>query len=165
MDKELSYRQLDDAVNRFAAAMQNLGVKKADGEAMFMPNCPHLVIAYYGAMRAGGMAVPGNFMYTAAEMAHQLNDAGAEIVVATTDMLGNLSTELGEADISLLLADAQFAIRSRLQHTGLLDRIGEGHLYLSISEAVADVSKRLSPDLQSGDESGAVTEEGDETMT
>jgi long-chain acyl-CoA synthetase len=81
MDKALSYRQLDDAVNRFAAAMQKLGVKKGDRVAMFMPNCPQLVIAYYGTMRAGGIAVPSNFMYTAAEMEHQLNDAGAEIVV------------------------------------------------------------------------------------
>ena len=81
MDKALSYRQLDDAVNRFAAAMQKLGVKKGDRVAMFMPNCPQLVIAYYGTMRAGGIAVPSNFLYTADEMEHQLNDAGAEIVV------------------------------------------------------------------------------------
>jgi len=81
MDKAVSYRQLDDAVNRFAAAMQKLGVKKGDRVAMFMPNCPQLVIAYYGTMRAGGIAVPSNFLYTADEMEHQLNDAGAEIVV------------------------------------------------------------------------------------
>ncbi|MFC2023659.1 long-chain fatty acid--CoA ligase [Chloroflexota bacterium] len=82
MDKALSYRQLDDAVNRFAAAMQKLGVKKGDRVAMFMPNCPQLVIAYYGTMRAGGIAVPSNFLYTADEMEHQLNDAGAQIVVS-----------------------------------------------------------------------------------
>jgi long-chain acyl-CoA synthetase len=81
MDKAISYRQLDDSVNRFAAALQKLGVKKGDRVAMFMPNCPQLVIAYYGAMRAGGIAVPSNFLYTAGEMEHQLNDSGAEIVV------------------------------------------------------------------------------------
>jgi long-chain acyl-CoA synthetase len=81
MDKALNYRELDDAVNRFAAAMQKLGVKKGDRVAMFMPNCPQLVMAYYGTMRAGGIAVPSNFLYTADEMEHQLNDAGAEIVV------------------------------------------------------------------------------------
>jgi long-chain acyl-CoA synthetase len=81
MDKAMSYRQLDDAVNRFATAMQKLGVKKGDRVAMFMPNCPQLVIAYYGTMRAGGIAVPSNFLYTAEEIEHQLNDAGAEITV------------------------------------------------------------------------------------
>jgi long-chain acyl-CoA synthetase len=81
MDKALTYRQLDDCVNRFASAMQKLGVKKGDRVAMFLPNCPQLVSAYYGTMRAGGIAVPGNFLYSADEMEHQLNDAGAEIVV------------------------------------------------------------------------------------
>ena len=65
MDAAMSYRQLDDAVNRFAAALQRLGVKQGDRVAIFMPNCPQFVIAYYGIMRAGGIAVPCNFLYTA----------------------------------------------------------------------------------------------------
>jgi long-chain acyl-CoA synthetase len=90
MDQAMSYQQLDDAVNRFAAAMQSLGVKKGDRVAMFMPNCPQLVVAIYGTLRAGGIAVPSNFMYTAAEMEHQLNDAGAEIVVTLSSFYERL---------------------------------------------------------------------------
>ena len=82
LDKALTYRELNDAVNRFAAAMQSLGVKKGDRVAIFMPNCPQLVISYYGTMRAGGIAVPCNFLYTAKEIQNQLNDSGAEIIVA-----------------------------------------------------------------------------------
>ncbi|MFN2145217.1 MAG: AMP-binding protein, partial [Anaerolineales bacterium] len=81
MDRSLSYRELDDAVDRFAAAMQVLGIKKRDRVAIFMPNCPQFVIAYYGTMRAGGIAVPCNPLYTAKEITHQLNDAGAQIIV------------------------------------------------------------------------------------
>jgi long-chain acyl-CoA synthetase len=82
MDNQMTYQQLNDAVNRFAAAMQNLGVKKGDRVAMFMPNCPQLVISYYGALRAGAIAVPFNFLYTAKEAQNQLNDSGAEILIA-----------------------------------------------------------------------------------
>ena len=71
MDQAMSYRQLDDAVNRFAAAMQTLGVKKGDRVAMYLLNCPQFVIAYYGTLRAGGIAVPGNFIYTSGEMEHE----------------------------------------------------------------------------------------------
>jgi long-chain acyl-CoA synthetase len=60
--------------------MQKLGVKKGDRVAMFMPNCPQLVIAYYGTLRAGGIAVPSNFLYTAKEIQNQLNDSGAQII-------------------------------------------------------------------------------------
>jgi len=81
MDSQLTYRELNEAVNRFAAAMQKLGIKKGDRVAMFMPNCPQLVIAYYGAMRAGGIAVPCNFLYTEKEIEKQLLDSGAEIIV------------------------------------------------------------------------------------
>jgi len=84
MDSQLLYGELDDAVNRFAAAVQALGVNKGDRVAIFMPNCPQFVIAYYGAMRAGGIAVPGNFLYTASEIQNLLNDSGAEIVIALT---------------------------------------------------------------------------------
>jgi len=90
VDQAMSYRQLDDAVNRFAAAMQHLGVKKGDRVAMFLPNCPQLVIAIYGAMRAGCIAVPSNFLYSADEMEHQLNDAGAEIVVTLSSFYKKL---------------------------------------------------------------------------
>jgi long-chain acyl-CoA synthetase len=90
MDKALSYRQLNDAVNRFAAAMQDLGVKAGDRVVMFLPNCPQLVIAYYGTLRAGGIAVPGNFLYSAGEMEHQLNDAGAQIVVTLSSFYKTL---------------------------------------------------------------------------
>jgi long-chain acyl-CoA synthetase len=81
LDRALSYQQLDDAVNRFAAGLQELGVSKGDRVAIITPNCPQFVIAFYGILRAGGIAVPCNFLYTAEEIEHQLNDAGAEIVV------------------------------------------------------------------------------------
>ena len=81
LDSVTTYSELNDAVNRFAAAVQKLGVKKGDRVAMFMPNCPQLVIAYYGTMRAGGIAVPSNFLYTGTEIQNQLNDSGAEIII------------------------------------------------------------------------------------
>jgi long-chain acyl-CoA synthetase len=81
MDSMMRYQELDDAVNRFAAALQHLCVNRDDRVAIIMPNCPQFVISFYGVLRAGGVAVPCNFLYTAEELEHQLNDAGAEIVV------------------------------------------------------------------------------------
>ena len=54
------------------------------------------MIAYYGAMRAGGIAVPCNPLYTAKELAFQLNDSGAEIVATLTmfyDMVKGIRDE------------------------------------------------------------------------
>ncbi len=82
LDRALSYRQLDEAVNRFAAGLQGLGVEQGDRVAIVLPNCPQFVIAFYGTLRAGGIAVPCNFLYTGPELERQFNDAGAEIAVA-----------------------------------------------------------------------------------
>ncbi len=81
LDSTLTYRELDDAVNRFAATMQQLGLAQGGRVAIIMPNCPQFVIAFYGILRAGGIAVPCNFLYTAPELEHQMVDAGAEIAV------------------------------------------------------------------------------------
>ena len=80
LDAAMSYQQLDDAVNRLASSLQRLGVSQGDRVAIVMPNCPQFVIAYYGILRAGAIAVPCNFLYSESELEHQLADAGAEVV-------------------------------------------------------------------------------------
>jgi len=78
----LSYCQLQDHVNRCAAGLQALGVKKGDRVALFLPNCPQFVMSYFGAMRAGAIVTATSSMYTARELIHQWNDAGVTIVIA-----------------------------------------------------------------------------------
>ena len=67
--------------------------------------------------------------------------ASADLDIASTDMLMNLVAELRDQDIRFLIADAKSATRDRLDHTGLLERIGEGNIYLRVPEAVADLAK------------------------
>ncbi len=104
LDSVLTYSQLNDAVNRFAAAMQDLGLKKGDRVAMLMPNCPQLVISYYGTLRAGGIAVPFNFLYTATEVQNQLNDSGAEIIVALTTFYKMVDSIRGNTKLRHIVA-------------------------------------------------------------
>ncbi|HLZ48992.1 MAG TPA: long-chain fatty acid--CoA ligase [Candidatus Limnocylindria bacterium] len=76
----LTYRELDREVDAFAAALQRAGVAKGDRVALILPNSPQYVIAFYGSLRAGAVVVPCNPLYTAAELRHQLADAGATVV-------------------------------------------------------------------------------------
>lgn len=82
LDRAVTFRELEQAVTHFAAALQRLGVRKGDRVAVYMVNCPQFVIAFYGTLRAGGVAVPCNPLYVAEELEHQLLDSGAEVVVA-----------------------------------------------------------------------------------
>jgi len=80
--KKISYKELDDQVNQFAQALLGLGVRKGDRVAIMLPNIPQMVIAYYGALRSGAIAVPTNPLYHEHELEVQLKDSGAETLVA-----------------------------------------------------------------------------------
>ena len=80
----LTYRALNEAADRFASALSARGLTAGDRVSLFLPNCPQMVIAYYGTLRAGGVAVPTSPLYSARELEHQLNDSGAWGIVTLT---------------------------------------------------------------------------------
>ncbi|PWA12849.1 acyl-CoA synthetase [Pueribacillus theae] len=86
---EVTFKQLDDWSNRFASYLLSIGVKKGDRVAVFLPNCPQFLIAFYGILKAGCVHVPVNPMFKEQELLYELNDAGAEIIV-TLDHLYSL---------------------------------------------------------------------------
>ena len=89
-NKKITYAELNDMVNRFAAALQVSGFKKGDRIALYLPNCPQFTIAYYGALRAGGIVVPSNPLYVPRELEHQIKDSGATFVVSLSLLYGRL---------------------------------------------------------------------------
>jgi len=86
----LTYAQLLDQANRFAAALHALGVRKGDRVALMLPNLPQFVISFYGAARLGAIIVNTNPAYTGREMARQFADAGAETVVLLSSAVQKL---------------------------------------------------------------------------
>lgn len=86
----LNYRQLLDQVNRFAAALAALGVRRGDRVGLMLPNLPQYVIAFYGALKLGAIVVNTNPTYTAREIEHQFSDAGAETVVLLSGFYSKL---------------------------------------------------------------------------
>ncbi|HEY83777.1 MAG TPA: long-chain fatty acid--CoA ligase [Chloroflexi bacterium] len=89
-NNKMTYAQLNRQVNQFALALQKDGFKKGDRISLYMPNCPQYTIAYYGALRAGGILVPSNALYMPREIAHQVEDSGATYVVALSLLYNRL---------------------------------------------------------------------------
>ncbi|MCX8476344.1 MAG: AMP-binding protein [Sphingomonas sp.] len=65
----------------FAAWLQSVGVAKGDRVALMMPNCLQYPAALFGTLFAGAVVVNVNPLYTAPELAHQLRDSGAVVLV------------------------------------------------------------------------------------
>jgi len=80
-DREMTYRELNLASDKFATALADLGVKKGDKVAFFLPNIPQFVISYYGAIRIGAIETAISPLYKEREVEHQLNDSEAETIV------------------------------------------------------------------------------------
>ena len=81
MGRKLTFSELDRAAGNFAAALAGLGLQPGSRVALHLPNCPQYVIAFYGTLRAGCIVTPCNPLYVERELAHQLNDSGAEAII------------------------------------------------------------------------------------
>jgi len=81
-DVELTYRELDVASARLAALLRAKGVQQGDRVGVMLPNVTEFPIAYYGVLRAGGVAVPMNVLLKRREIAFYLEDSGAQILLA-----------------------------------------------------------------------------------
>src|SRR5213594_2394001 len=92
----ISYARLLDHVNRCAAGLQALGVRKGDRVALMMSNCPQFVVSYFGVLKAGGTVTATSSMYTAREAAHQWRDAGASALIVDRKLHPVAKTALAE---------------------------------------------------------------------
>jgi long-chain acyl-CoA synthetase len=79
--KSISFAEVGRAAQAFAAWLQGQGFKKGDRIALMMPNILAYPPAIFGALIGGFTVVNVNPLYTARELTHQLNDAGARALV------------------------------------------------------------------------------------
>jgi long-chain acyl-CoA synthetase len=101
--RHISYRELLREVEKFSGLLARVGVKPGDRVGLILPNCPQYVIAYYATARLGAIIVGNNPLYTHRELAHQLNDAGCDVVVVLDQLYANLEAIKGEVNIRTVI--------------------------------------------------------------
>src|SRR5205085_6117161 len=83
-----TYAQLYASARRAAAGFARRGLTKGDVVAIFSPNLPEYIVAFYAAASLGAIVTPVNPTYTVEEVSKQLADAGAKYVVTIPQLLG-----------------------------------------------------------------------------
>jgi long-chain acyl-CoA synthetase len=101
MGRKFSYAEMAAAVRRVAKGLQDKGIDKGDRIGLFLPNVPHYVAAYYGALAAGAMVVNFSPLYTVDELSHQVADSGTRLLF-TISAAALLPTALKVLDQSKL---------------------------------------------------------------
>ena len=87
MKNKISYKKFKDIADRLATALVDLGVKRGDVVAIMLPNMPQFIFSFYAILKAGGIITACSVLHTEHELAYQLNDAGAEIIIAWDNQL------------------------------------------------------------------------------
>jgi long-chain acyl-CoA synthetase len=90
---KVTFRELKEMVDRFAACLHDFGIRKGDSVAILLPNIIPCVVSYYAILKIGGIAVMNNPLYSDRELEHQFNDSGAKVLI-TLDLLGNRMIDL-----------------------------------------------------------------------
>ena len=80
LGRKFTYGDMFAQMRRVACGLQAMGVRKGDRVGLYLPNTPHYVTAYYGALMAGAIVVNFSPLYTAAELEHQVEDSGTKIL-------------------------------------------------------------------------------------
>lgn len=137
--KRITYRELDELADRFAAGLRGIGVKPGDRVSLMLPNTPHFFVAFFGALRAGGIVVQTNFLYTPRELEYLYNDAGVRTVVALDIFWHNLSKAKPKTQIShVIVCDVAdflpFPLRQLYPIRKRGDLKKEGHWPLAIPD-------------------------------
>lgn len=99
----VTYKEMNDITDHLAAALVDMGVKKGDRVGIFMPNSPQFVMAYYAILKAGGVVVATNPLYTAPEIEHQASDAGIEVMFVMTNFYKTIKAAQPKTRIKKLI--------------------------------------------------------------
>jgi long-chain acyl-CoA synthetase len=91
MKNKISYKNLKDIADRLATALIDLGLKRGQVVALMIPNFPQFIMSYYGILKAGGIATACSVLHTEHELAYQLNDCGAEIIIAWDNQIDKIN--------------------------------------------------------------------------
>jgi acyl-CoA synthetase (AMP-forming)/AMP-acid ligase II len=102
--RTMRYGELVAAARRIAAGLAARGFGRGDVLAVYSPNVPEFVATVLGVAMAGGATTTANPLYTAGELAAQLRDSGARIVVTMPGLADRATEAAHTAGVDAVLA-------------------------------------------------------------
>ncbi len=90
--REITWDAFHKSANRFANLLLSRGIKKGEKVAILLMNCLEWLPIYFGILRAGAVAVPLNFRYTAEEISYCLQKSDSEYIVFGPEFTGRVES-------------------------------------------------------------------------
>lgn len=89
---EMTWRVFNEKANRLANLLLKRGIKKGDKVAILLMNCLEWLPIYFGILKAGAVAVPLNFRYTAEEIKYCLDLSDTVALIFGPEFIGRLES-------------------------------------------------------------------------
>jgi acyl-CoA synthetase (AMP-forming)/AMP-acid ligase II len=115
----ITHGQLAAYVDRVAAALHARGLRKGDVVAVFCPNTPWYPVVFHGIAAAGCVMSPINSLYTPDEIAFQLKDSGAKILITISLFMDRAAAAAEQTPV-----DEIVVMDGMEGHASLLDLLG-----------------------------------------
>lgn len=90
--KEMTWSEFDEKANRFANFLISRGVKRSEKIGILLMNCLEWLPVYFGILKAGAIAVPLNYRYTAEEIKYCLDLADCSCLVFGKEFIGRMES-------------------------------------------------------------------------
>jgi len=84
--REISYAELDRLSDACAGVLHRHGVRQGEPVALFMQNCPQYMVAHWAIQKLGAIVSPCSPLFKSHELAYQLGDLGAQVVIAADSL-------------------------------------------------------------------------------
>ncbi len=103
LGEKFTYAHLKDLIDRFATALNRLGVKKGDKVLLYISNSVQWVVAFFAIQKIGAVAVPVAPIYTSFEIEYMINDSGAETIICLDTNFGYVQDVIQKSSLKRII--------------------------------------------------------------
>lgn len=90
LGRTVKYNLLKRQVDRLAAALAGLGIKKGDKVCQFLPNCLEFILTDWAIMKAGAAVVPTSVLRTDEGIIHEVGSSNSKIIFCQESSLDRI---------------------------------------------------------------------------
>ncbi|MGD9325398.1 MAG: long-chain fatty acid--CoA ligase, partial [Desulfobacterales bacterium] len=103
LGNRFSYRRIKDLADRFAAALNGLGIGPGQKVMMYIPNSVQWVVSWLGIQKLGAVAVPITPIYTPHDLQYIAHDSDAQSIICADTNFGYVTSVLNETRLKQVI--------------------------------------------------------------
>jgi len=143
---KLTYKQLYDAVNRFANVLKEQGVRKGDRVAIYLPMIPEAVISMLACTRIGAIHSVVFSAFSADALKARIEDGKAKLLITADGYYRR-----GEA-IDLLEKAEEAAKGTTARKIIVVSRLGKKHKQLDFGKLISKADDKCKPETMNSED-------------